>query len=66
MKVKHLKQQLLKAGFFRLPKRGKGSHSVWQHQQTNLKVIQSGHNGKDALPYQLKSVRLALKKINRY
>ena len=66
MKVRHLRQQLFQAGFALLPKRGKGSHQVWQHHSSRIMVIQSGHDGKDARPYQVKAVRSALKKINHY
>ena len=66
MKVRHLKQQLSKAGFSRLPKRGKGSHQIWQHYPSQTKLIQSGRNSKEALPYQVKAVRCAIRKINYY
>ena len=30
------------------------------HLQLNLKVIQSGHDSKDALPYQVKAIKTAI------
>ena len=66
MKVRHLRQQLSKAGFSRLKKRGKGSHSIWQHPAASITIIQSGHDNRDALPYQVKAVRSALTQINHH
>lgn len=66
MKVRQLKQQLSQAGFSRLKKRGKGSHRIWQHPIAKVKVVQSGHDNKDALPYQVKAVRSALTQINHH
>ena len=64
MKTRLLKSRLSKAGFIRLHRRGKGSHSIWRHEKYKLTVIQSGKDNKDALPYQVKAVRLALKKVS--
>ena len=66
MKVRHLRQRLSKAGFSRLKKRGKGSHSIWQHPVASITIIQSGRDGKDAKPYQIKAITLALKKVNHH
>ena len=60
MKIRQLESQLSRAGFICLKARGKGSHRVWQHQQLRHKIIQSGHDGLDALPYQIKAVRAAI------
>jgi predicted RNA binding protein YcfA (HicA-like mRNA interferase family) len=65
MKVKLLKSQLSQAGFILLPKRGKGSHSVWRHSFYPISVVQSGKDNSDAKPYQLKTLKLALHKINQ-
>jgi predicted RNA binding protein YcfA (HicA-like mRNA interferase family) len=63
MKVKLLKSKLSKAGFVLVPKRGKGSHSVWKHPFYSFSVVQSGKDNSDAKPYQVKTLKLALKKI---
>ncbi len=42
-------------------KRGKGSHSVWQHPLVpQNEVTLGGHDGDDAQPYQEREVRRAL------
>lgn len=41
---------LLKAGFVLLPKRGKGSHSIFRHPLGAEDVKLSGKDGKDAKP----------------
>ena len=64
MKIKQLKSLLSKAGFTRLPKRGKGSHQVWQHQHARIKVVQSGKNSSSAKPYQIKALLKALDRVN--
>jgi predicted RNA binding protein YcfA (HicA-like mRNA interferase family) len=65
MKVKILKSKLSKAGFILLTKRGKGSHSVWRHSLYPISVVQSGKDNSDAKPYQVKTLKLALHKINQ-
>ena len=37
-KIKELKAMLLKAGFELMPKRGKGSHAIYQYPGTTIKV----------------------------
>ena len=64
MKIKQLKSQLTKAGFSRLPKRGKGSHSIWLHQRSRIKIIHSGRDASDAKFYQVKAVNSAIAQIN--
>jgi predicted RNA binding protein YcfA (HicA-like mRNA interferase family) len=64
MKVKILKSRLDKAGFVLVPKQGKGSHSVWRHSFYPISVVQSGKDNSDAKPYQVKTLKLALQKIN--
>ena len=63
MKNKVLKSRLSKAGFIRLPKRGKGSHSIWQHPIYPIAIIQSGKDNRDAKSYQVKILKLVLQKI---
>jgi predicted RNA binding protein YcfA (HicA-like mRNA interferase family) len=63
MKVKILKSKLSSAGFILLCGRGKGSHSVWRHSFYPISVVQSGKDSSDAKPYQLKTLKLALKLI---
>jgi predicted RNA binding protein YcfA (HicA-like mRNA interferase family) len=64
MKVKILKSHLNKAGFVLLIKRGKGSHSVWRHSLYPISVVQSGKDNSDAKPYQVKTIKLVLRKVN--
>ena len=63
MKIKILKSRLSKAGFTCLPKRGKGSHSVWQHPVYPIAIVQSGKDSSDAKHYQVKTLKLVLQKI---
>jgi len=60
-KVRQLLADLRRAGFEQLPRRGKGSHTVWSHplvpdQQPTI----AGQEGDDAKPYQEREVRAAL------
>jgi predicted RNA binding protein YcfA (HicA-like mRNA interferase family) len=61
-KVRQLKANLQRAGFYVRP--GKGSHTVWKHLQLpGVEITLAGHDGDDARPYQLKDVRNALKQL---
>ncbi len=63
-KIRKLKSDLSKAGFYFRP--GKGSHTVWYHDaDPTLQVTLAGRDGDDADSYQLKEVRNALKRIER-
>jgi predicted RNA binding protein YcfA (HicA-like mRNA interferase family) len=64
MKVKLLKSRLSKAGFVLLTKRGKGSHNIWRHHLYPISIIQSGKDNSDAKPYQVKTLKLVLHKVN--
>jgi predicted RNA binding protein YcfA (HicA-like mRNA interferase family) len=64
-KIRELKTMLSKAGFICLTKRGKGSHSIWRHPFYEDDVRLSGKDGKDAKPYQEKSVNKAIQEIKR-
>ncbi|WP_036488206.1 type II toxin-antitoxin system HicA family toxin [Myxosarcina sp. GI1] len=64
MKIRKLKSKLSKAGFVCLRNRGKGSHRIYRHPNCSVFVIQSGQDGQDAKPYQIKNVRLALQQID--
>jgi predicted RNA binding protein YcfA (HicA-like mRNA interferase family) len=63
VKNRILKSRLSKAGFLQLSKRGKGSHSVWQHPCYPIAFIQSGKDNRDAKPYQVKTLKLVLQTI---
>lgn len=56
---------LQKAGFTLLPKRGKGSHSYWNHPLLSNPVVLSGKDGNDAKPYQEKDVTAALEELEQ-
>jgi len=61
-KIRKLKSELRKEGFYARP--GKGSHIVfYHHADPSLRVTISGHDGDDADAYQLDQVRNALKRI---
>ena len=62
-KIRELKQMLQQAGFELIPKRGKGSHTVWRHPQYQGSITLSGKNGQDAQVYQEKDVRQAIRKV---
>jgi predicted RNA binding protein YcfA (HicA-like mRNA interferase family) len=62
-KVRELKSALAKAGFVLLPKRGKGSHTVWQHPLLPGSITVAGKDGDDANRYQEKDVRNALRSL---
>lgn len=62
-KVRELKQMLVKQGFTLLPKRGKGSHTVWTHPLYNGSITISGKDGKDARRYQEQDVKRAIKEV---
>jgi predicted RNA binding protein YcfA (HicA-like mRNA interferase family) len=48
-KKRQLKQDLHKAGFVEIKRRGKGSHSVWKHPDVpGVTAILSGQDGDDA------------------
>ncbi len=64
-KVRELKQILQQAGFSLLPKRGKGSHSYWEHPLLAKPVILSGKDSNDCRPYQEKDVLIALKDLQQ-
>ena len=57
---------LLKAGFVLLPKRGKGSHSIFRHPLSKEDVKLSGKDGNDAKRYQEKQVQLAIEEVKRH
>ena len=62
-KIRELKKDLKRAGFVNIPKRGKGSHSYWQHPNYAKAVILSNQDGADAKPYQEKEVAKAIKAV---
>lgn len=56
---------LLKAGFEPMPKRGKGSHAIYQYPGTIIRVNLPGKDGSDAKPYLEKQVKIAIQKSNK-
>lgn len=64
-KLWQLMADLRWAGFVELPRRGKGSHSVWKHPAYPEipAVTLAGHPGDDAKPYQERGVRNALRQM---
>jgi predicted RNA binding protein YcfA (HicA-like mRNA interferase family) len=64
-KIRQLKASLQKAGFVMLKKRGKGSHTLWEHPLIRYAIILSGKDGDDADRYQEKDVRNALAELKQ-
>lgn len=60
-KVRELKSILLTAGF--TYQSGKGSHTVWSHQNLDYSIILSGRDSADAQRYQEKDVRNSLRDL---
>jgi predicted RNA binding protein YcfA (HicA-like mRNA interferase family) len=59
-KIRQLKSDLRRAGFMLVPRRGKGSHTVWIHPISGTSVTVSGSDGDDARYYQEQDVRDAI------
>jgi predicted RNA binding protein YcfA (HicA-like mRNA interferase family) len=60
-KIRQLLADLRRAGFEQLPRRGKGSHTVWSHPLAReVQPTIAGQEGDDAKPYQEREVRAAL------
>ena len=53
---------LLEAGFELTPKRGKGSHAMYQYPGSRIRVNLPEKNGADAKPYSEKQVKKAIEK----
>ncbi|PSR23248.1 MAG: type II toxin-antitoxin system HicA family toxin [Sulfobacillus acidophilus] len=64
-KIRQLMTDLQRAGFVALPRRGKGSHSVWKHPAYPEipAVTLAGTPGDDAKPYQEQDVRNVLAQV---
>ena len=62
-KIRELISELEKAGF--IDRSGKGSHRNFIHNNCPFNVVISGKSGSDALPYQEKAVKRALKEIRK-
>jgi predicted RNA binding protein YcfA (HicA-like mRNA interferase family) len=60
-KIRELKSDLRRAGWYLKPGAGKGSHSVWEHSNVPYNVTVSGHDGHDAQRYQEIMVRKAVR-----
>ncbi|HBW47250.1 TPA: hypothetical protein DEF17_04885 [bacterium] len=60
-KIRQLIADLEKAGY--VNRGGKGSHRNFLHPKCPYVVRLSGNQGEDALPYQEKAVKRALKEI---
>lgn len=64
-KIRQLKSDLRKSGFVELSRRGKGSHTIWEHRHSGTMVTISGRDGDDADHYQERDVREALAKAQQ-
>jgi predicted RNA binding protein YcfA (HicA-like mRNA interferase family) len=63
-KIRQLIADLEGAGFTTVPG-GKGSHRKFRHLRFAGSLILSGKEGDDALPYQEKEVRNAIREISK-
>ena len=63
-KIRQLIADLQIAGYQIVPG-GKGSHRKFRHPRLRGSVILSGNEGDDALPYQEKQVRNAVREISK-
>jgi predicted RNA binding protein YcfA (HicA-like mRNA interferase family) len=64
-KIRQLKADLRRAGYALVPRRGKGSHTVWAHPLVpDYAVTLPGHDGDDAKPYLEAEVREALQRAS--
>jgi predicted RNA binding protein YcfA (HicA-like mRNA interferase family) len=61
-KIRELIAELERAGF--AARGGKGSHRIFTYKNCPLTVVISGKSSSDALPYQEKAIKRALKEIN--
>lgn len=64
-KIRELKAVLSQAGFTCAPKRGQGSHTVWEHPLLPYNITLSGNDGDDAKRYQEKDVRNILLELKQ-
>lgn len=63
-KIRQLKTQLRKAGFY--SRSAKGSHTKWVHSQfSQVSVTLSGNDGNDAKQYQIEDIQDALRKVGK-
>jgi len=63
-KIRQLVADLERAGWI-LEQGGKGSHRKFSHARSNRKFILSGQPGGDALHYQEKQVKQAIREVQR-
>jgi predicted RNA binding protein YcfA (HicA-like mRNA interferase family) len=62
-KIRELIAELERAGF--ATRSGKGSHRIFIHKNCLFNVVISGRSGADALPYQEKDLKRALREIKK-
>ncbi len=62
-KIRDIISELLKAGF--VDRGGKGSHRNFVHPSVTKPVTISGRQGDDALNYQIKAARIAIKEAQK-
>ena len=62
-KIRDLESDLKRAGFVRLPDRGRGDHAMYRFpNRPDLTVTLDGRSGQDAKAYQEKQVRDMIQK----
>lgn len=63
-KIRQLRAELAREGFDQDTRRGKGSHTWWEHP-TGVSVNLPGQDGADAKPYMEKAVRNAIREVRK-
>lgn len=61
-KIRELKRDLRRAGYYEVKGGGKGSHTKWRHPLVPGSLTVSGADGADAKPPQEANVREAIRK----
>lgn len=65
-KIRQLQADLRRAGFRKLPKRGKGDHSLWQHTTVRAAIVGlDGKDSDDAKRYMEQNLKEALALVER-
>ena len=64
-KIRELIHDLSEAGFYEIPRGGKGAHRKFTHTSYPGAVTLSGQTGDDAKAYQEKQVRQAIERVKR-
>jgi predicted RNA binding protein YcfA (HicA-like mRNA interferase family) len=59
-KIRELRRDLRRAGYYQVKGGGKGSHEKWKHPLVGQAVTLAGADGDDAAPYKERQVAAAV------